>query len=102
MCMKSKKPSHVTKYGMSLNHIPTPAYTLTGGAHPLSSRFSYESNFIVPQSEQVHHWLSIKRPQCRQFQPILPFAGSNGVAPFPLISAAGGGFGREAGWFVGP
>jgi len=52
---------------------------------------------MTPQSEQVHHWSSIKVPQFKQFQPNRPRAGSNGVADGPLNPLAGGGRGRFEG-----
>jgi hypothetical protein len=41
-------------------------------------------------------------PHSRQFQPILPLAGSNGVARGPLRPDCGGGFGKLGAAFPGP
>lgn len=57
---------------------------------------------MEPHNEQVHHSFSMNVPHWRQFQPILPFAGSNGVAPGPLSVDCGGGAGKLGAVCEGP
>ena len=56
---------------------------------------------MTPHNEQVHHWFSINVPQFKQFQPIRPFAGSNGVGAFGRKTLADGGA-RGGGGSAGP